>query len=314
VKVLIFHESFAGSTSADVADTQIEVNLVTKALKHAGHTCMDEEFTLDLIRDKALLDRLAPDKVFNLVETLDGSRLLHLAPAVFEDCMVPYTGGNQLGMLLSSDKLLGKEAMKLAGIPSPAYADCREIDPTLVGIPVIVKPRCEDASVGIDGNLQTFSTREEMQTFLVDHPQLFCEKYIDGREFNVSLLSHGNEVKIFPFAELRFIDYPSGKPRILDYDAKWTKDSFSYRHTVRTFKLEDFGQPMLDRMRRISLSCWKLFGAKGYMRVDFRVDGNDIHVLEVNVNPCIADDSGFVAAAAEAGIAYGDLVSALLGE
>jgi D-alanine-D-alanine ligase len=49
------------------------------------------------------------------------------------------------------------------------------------------------------------------------------------------------------------------------------------------------------------------------MRVDFRVDENSIpYVLEVNVNPCISSDSGFVAAAEEYGMSYNDLIKTII--
>jgi D-alanine-D-alanine ligase len=47
--------------------------------------------------------------------------------------------------------------------------------------------------------------------------------------------------------------------------------------------------------------------------VDFRVDkeGNP-WVLEINANPCISPDSGFVAAADRAGINYTEFVARIL--
>ncbi len=43
----------------------------------------------------------------------------------------------------------------------------------------------------------------------------------------------------------------------------------------------------------------------GYARVDFRVD-REGHpwILEVNANPCLSPDAGFLAAAQEAGIFF----------
>ena len=56
-----------------------------------------------------------------------------------------------------------------------------------------------------------------------------------------------------------------------------------------------------------------MFGNKGYMRVDFRADSLEKpYILEVNVNPCLNKDSGFVAAAKEHGIEYDKLIELII--
>ena len=56
-----------------------------------------------------------------------------------------------------------------------------------------------------------------------------------------------------------------------------------------------------------------MFGLRGYARVDFRVDEqNNIWILEINANPCISPDSGFVAAAQKAGIEFEQVVARII--
>jgi D-alanine-D-alanine ligase len=60
---------------------------------------------------------------------------------------------------------------------------------------------------------------------------------------------------------------------------------------------------LADRLARIALKCWRAFGLRGWARVDFRVDqAGRPWVLEVNANPCLAPDAGFMAAARAAGL------------
>ena len=51
----------------------------------------------------------------------------------------------------------------------------------------------------------------------------FAEAYIEGREFNLSLLSGKNGPEVLPLAEILFEDYPPGKARVVGYRAKWNK-------------------------------------------------------------------------------------------
>ena len=49
------------------------------------------------------------------------------------------------------------------------------------------------------------------------------------------------------------------------------------------------------------MDCWRLFGLRGYARVDFRVDAQlRPWILEINTNPCLSPDAGFAAALASA--------------
>jgi len=52
---------------------------------------------------------------------------------------------------------------------------------------------------------------------------------------------------------------------------------------------------------------------RGYARVDVRVDSQGVvWVLEVNANPCLARDAGFVAAASQDNISYEQVIRHVL--
>jgi len=118
---------------------------------------------------------------------------------------------------------------------------------------------------------------------------------------------------VLPHAEIRFIDYPSGKRKIVDFRAKWDEASFEYHHTIRCFDFLPEDKQLLEKLSALAKECWQVFGLGGYARVDFRVDNDgNPWVLEINANPCISPDSGFVAAAAMAGINYADFIARIL--
>jgi D-alanine-D-alanine ligase len=131
----------------------------------------------------------------------------------------------------------------------------------------------------------------------------FAEEYIDGREFNLALLGEGPFV--LPPAEIDFSAYPTDKPRIVCYRAKCDTSSFEYHHTPRRFDFPPSDRQMLNRLLALSRECWRMFGLRGYARIDFRCDaGQQPWILEINTNPCLLPEAGFAAAFSQAGISY----------
>jgi D-alanine-D-alanine ligase len=141
----------------------------------------------------------------------------------------------------------------------------------------------------------------------------FAEQFIDGREFNLSVLACQGGAEVLPPAEMRFIDYPAGKWKVVGYRAKWDEASFESLHTQRSFEFAKSERPLLQNLIDMAKRCWHLFGLRGYARVDFRVDErNQPWVLEINANPCLSPDAGFVAAASQAGLSYRQVVERIL--
>jgi D-alanine-D-alanine ligase len=131
----------------------------------------------------------------------------------------------------------------------------------------------------------------------------FAEEYIDGREFNVSMTGPSGHGKVLAIAEMLFKDWPLDELKIVGYKAKWDENSSEYKNTVRTFDFPESDKPLLEKIGQISTSCWNLFpGLRGYVRIDLRVKDKIPYVLEINANPCISRDAGFIAAAHYAGM------------
>lgn len=182
----------------------------------------------------------------------------------------------------------------------------------------IVKPAWEDASVGIEDNaVVPISRRSELdaaiQAASQRYGEVFAEQFVEGREFNLSLLADGDEVEVLPVAEIEFVDYPPDKPRIVGYAAKWSEGSFEHGATSRRFNFPGSDDGLLELLRMLAVKCWHLFGLRGYARVDFRVDGfGRPWVLEVNVNPCLSTDAGFMAAAQRHGLASEEVIERII--
>jgi D-alanine-D-alanine ligase len=116
-------------------------------------------------------------------------------------------------------------------------------------------------------------------------------------------------VEVFPIAEILFEGLEANAPKIVGFDAKWTPNSAHYIGTPRRFGLEHNEPELAKKLKHFALASWTLFGLSGYARFDFRVDPtSEPFVIDVNPNPFLSPDASFVAAAAEAGLSYQDLI------
>lgn len=289
-----------------------QAHAIAESLQRLGFTSEIMQLGSDVSILKTLQEK-KPFFIFNLVEELEGQcRLAALVPTMLESLELPFSGASALSYAMTGDKLWTKRMLKQASLPTPAWSkDGLDMAGDEL---VIVKSVFEDASFGIDNS----SVMKEKQAAIALREKSdrfggawFAERYVEGREFNVSLLSIDGRLKVLPIAEMAFFDYPPDKPRIMDYGAKWDEQSFAYNHTKRIFINES--DELASVLRKLAIAAWKLFALKGYARIDFRLDAdNKPYILEVNANPSIALDSGFVAAAIEGGLSFDNLISLML--
>jgi D-alanine-D-alanine ligase len=320
--VVILHSAVERDAPADEQDTLTEVRAVAAALRTLGYRVRQLPMTLNLEATRWQLQQLRPQLVFNLVESLAGSgRYIHLAPALLEEQGLSYTGASHDAMFLTSNKRIAKQWLQANGIATPAWVTAGSAAPgtPAAGGPWLVKSVWEHASIGMDEHSLVHSPAALAAKLDEKRSQLggdwFAESYIEGREFNISLLAAEHDFVVLPLAEIKFEDFPAGKPRIVGYAAKWESTSFEYQHTPRCFDFNAADRPLLDALRQLALRCARLFRLRGYARVDFRVDRHGRPwVLEINTNPCLAPDAGFLAAAARAQLDIGSVVERILAD
>jgi D-alanine-D-alanine ligase len=315
----ILHGAVPPGAPADEQDVLVEVATVAEGLAALGYATVPVPLGLDLAGAARRLKALKPALVFNLVESIDGQgRFIHLAPTLLDSLGLPYTGAGAAATFLCAGKPLAKRLMQCAGIPTPPWVEAPVPAPGFGG-PFIVKSVWEHASIGLDAGSIVNYAAALPGVFAARQAahggEWFAERFIDGREFNLGLIAGPDGPEVLPIAEMTFVDFPPGAPRIVDYAAKWDPTAHSYHHTVRRFDLPAADGPLLAELARLAKACWTLFGLSGYARVDFRVDGEGRPwVLEVNTNPCISPDGGFFAAAATAGLTLPALLRRILAD
>jgi D-alanine-D-alanine ligase len=314
--LLLLINSTSGTSSSDELDVLVQADAVERAAKELGHRVRRATFDLDLAKVSEIITNHRPDLVFNLVESVGGKGvLIHLCPSLLDALGIRYTGSGTYALVATTNKIITKQILEAHGILTPEWIRQDSSRMPSSGKKYILKPIWEDGSVSITDD-SVMDGRDIDLTGMTEDGLLkdaFLEEYIDGREFNLSVLASLQGPEVMPVAEMLYVDYPAGKPKILNYASKWDESAFEYHKTIRTFDLSQEDRALVDKMSEISLQCWRIFDMNGYIRVDFRVDQqNRPWVLEVNANPCLSPDAGFVAACQQKGIDYNVMVSRIL--
>lgn len=317
MRILVMHADAASQAPIEEEDTLLTARQIGEALSGRGHSVTLAPFDSDFQVFARTVREAAPDVVFNMVEHHMGQdRLSAVAPCYYEKIGMPYTGGGAAAIVATGDKPFFKQILRMSGIPTPDWSE----GPLWQGLEparrYIVKSTDEDASLGLDDEAVVFGRdvpARARKCFEKFGGRWFAEEYVEGREFNISVVEEKNGLLVLPLAEIRFENWNPAKPRIVGHNAKWREDSEESKNTARSFGLEKKDPKLAAELTRLSLETFKLFGNRGFARVDFRVDeiGNPL-VLEVNPNPALDWDAGFAMAALEAGFSYPDILEKIV--
>ena len=267
------------------------------------------------------LSSFSPDVIFNFVESIDGiSSYEYCMAGLFEMLGLDFTGNTPSCLGNCLNKARAKTILRSFGINTPASSVIR-IDNGVklnknnfdLRFPVILKLLNEDASIGISelSVVKDLASLNKHIDFLKTtyRQDILAEEYIDGRELNVAVLGD----KTLPISEIKFDGLPEGLPKIVTYDGKWIADSVYYENTKPSCPAE-INPGLKKKVEETALLAFRAMNCRDYARVDIRLNQDDVpFVIEVNPNPDISMDSGFVRAAAAEGLNYSELLFTIAG-
>jgi len=297
-------------------DTLSQAKEVEKALLELGYKTRKIEIVYEHIED--LIDTLLKhrgDVVFNLCEDIKGEGIYEsYVASLLELLDIAYTGSDPLALSLCLHKGHTQKLLASQNLPTPAhfvFETGEERAPRNLRFPVITKLVHEDGSMGIerDSVVQDEKALRHCAKRMIQryHQPVIAESYIEGREFNISILGNGKKMQILPIAEIDYTPLKSLGPKILTYTSKWNEDSPEYRKTVPICPAP-LALPLEKKIKRIAYQAVQALGCRDYARVDIRMQGKLPYIIEVNPNPCIASDAGFIRSAKASGLSYSDVV------
>jgi D-alanine-D-alanine ligase len=311
---IIYNQPGEGAL-ADELDVLEQVEFIEKHLEEIGIQTFRKGITASFMKEIPELIAEKPDFVFNLVESINNKgELSYFIPALLNLYSIPYSGNPLEAIFTTTSKLLSGRLLRSFGIPNPQGYLPSQSHLLTKGKKYIVKPVWEDGSLGITADsVFVYNNGIDERLKKLDDTHWFIEEFINGREYNISVLAGKNGPEVLPPAEIVFKNYTNDKPRIVDFKAKWEMESFEYANTVREFPGGELNPVLKEKLISTASKCWNLFGLKGYARVDMRTDEDDNpYVIEINANPCISQDGGFVAATKMAGLEFNDVLRRII--
>jgi len=290
------------------------VQRVMDALRHGGHEIKVMEGDVSLFTN---LRRFIPvdengqpsGLVFNMSYGIQGDCRYTHVPALLEMLGVPYTGANPLGHSICLDKVVTKQILMNAGIPTPNMAVVATPDAAAthgLRYPLVVKPRHESTSNGLFLVHDDDELKHAVSAIVCEFEQdALVEEYIPGREFCIGVLGNGAP-EVLPFVELHF----NGREHPL-----LTREDKFHRTTDEPQKVcpVRLSSDLYARIREIVRETFTLCHCRDYARVDLRVDtfGNP-YVLEINSMASLGQGGTFVVAAREAGYTFEGLINEIV--
>lgn len=294
-----------------------EVKAVNNAINELGHEVTLLPMDPPLESAIARLKSVEADLIFNLFEGFDDTPDSEAAMAyAIEATGIPFTGNPGRAIALAQDKISIAAFLEKNYIPTPHYQVLKPADVSLfrLNYPCIVKPVGEHASHGLSA--ESVVSGKEALARQVERisahygGQALVEEYIDGREFNATVLGN-KELRVFPISEIIF-SLPPEVPHILTFDAKWHEGTVYFKGTKPNCPADISGAET-EQIQETAKKIFHLACCRGYARVDIR-QGKDgvFRVIDINPNPDIGPEAGVDNQRRYTGMTYPEFIAEVL--
>jgi D-alanine-D-alanine ligase len=294
-------------------DSPETVEVITSALEKKGHRVVKlgggAQFIDSIRRDKV-------DFVFNFSEGRGNYRSREAqVPAILEMLDIPYTGSDPLTLAVCLDKILTKQIVSLAGIPTPKWLvideekELTKTDWKGFVFPAIIKPAYEGSSKGIRLTSLAEDRKQaetEVKRILKSYNQpVMVEEFIDGEEVTVGVIGNKPPKLV---GMMRVV--PKKQPKHFVYSLEVKRDYLNQVDYESPVKLP---RNVLGKLEEHSLNAFNTLGCRDFSRVDFRVSREGTpYFLEINPLPGLGTYSDLVIMAGKQGWTHEGLIGSVL--
>jgi D-alanine-D-alanine ligase len=278
---------------------------VEDALERLGHEVLSIDVGSDLVRR---LTSERPDVAFVAMHGVGGED--GTVQELLEILGIPFTGPGAAACARCMDKVLAKDAIAEAGLPTPAWfafnqtafrefgaADALGRLEETLGFPLVVKPSRGGSSLGV----KFARSPEEVPAALVSafsyDERVLLERYVEGRELAVSIV--GDEP--LPVVEAILLEGDR-----YDFEARYEIGRTRFACPA------ELGAEEERAVTEAALATYRALGCTGFARIDVILGPDGPWLLEANAIPGLTDTSLLPQAAEAAGLDFEALVERIL--
>lgn len=261
------------------------INHIEATLKSRGHNVKKIDGIIELLSTD-----LEFDIILNTAEGLLFRNREALTPAVLEAKNIKYIGADAYVSVITLDKMLFSNLVKMLGILVPAFIsiDISNTDnlhnlilSSRLEYPLIVKPN----NGGNSGATFVCQNEEALVYYCkqifknLPSEKLIVQEFIKGTEITVPVFGNGNNIEIFD---------------IIGFEEQ-NNENFWINSEQKVFggvteKAIFFHEKLDKKIKDICRKIYQEFGFVDYTRFDFRISKNDVYFLEANAFPYLGED------------------------
>ena len=151
-------------------------------------------------------------------------------------------------------------------------ADIEEQVERELGFPCFIKSNVGGSSFGCTKVKGRDKVMWAIERAFAEGNEVICESYLKGTEVTCGVYKTKNKAVAFPITEV------VTKREFFDYEAK-------YNGQVDEITPARVPDEMRDRVQAMTLKIYDIIGARGIIRTDYVLIGDEIYLLEVNTTP-----------------------------
>lgn len=324
----------AGGLSMERDVSLASGSLIANALRDAGHSAVLVDLYYGIAKEKMSFDDMSARYKYKIPETEpdlesiiaeNGGRREPVGKNIIELCKmadvtflalhggvgengklqallemngIKFTGSSSIGCMLSMDKIISKELIAQAGIPTAHWLTNDNSKEELHSlVPCFVKPSDNGSSVGISKVVSHIELDEALAEAEKYSNRVLIEEQIVGREFSVGVI----DGKALPPIEI----IASGD--FYNYKVKYQA---GLAHEVCPAHIDS---KLTKKLQRYAEQAHKVLRLGSYSRIDFIMDEHgEFFFLEANALPGMTPTSLLPQEAAANGMNYTELCLKLI--